>query len=284
MLDIKKRIAVINALVLKDTTESLTYAAIESRLTIEYLCYERFKLWHPYLSAEDLKKWMPKDVVKQVAEDVDENVIKGFTLSISSEPLGDKSPVTKEDYESMEYIKVGEQSALDLNKLHQFWQALSNVALHIPVPTISSGKINIYGEKVKIKEKIESFIEYLSGLNGNLLMGGPLDDVFKFNCVMCGFLIKKPAKRFSLPSVVSCINPKCNESYLLEPTNDGEGFEYTRRVFNYKCNGCGCDLDVPANVFRKLKFNEQVDVVCTCTSSLTVIMHPLTKESVVDNK
>ena len=42
MLDIPKRIEIIQSLLLEDTRESLTYAALEGGLTIEYLCYERF--------------------------------------------------------------------------------------------------------------------------------------------------------------------------------------------------------------------------------------------------
>ena len=103
MLDISKRIKTIQDLVQKDTVESLTYVALESRLTIEYLCYERFKFSYHYLSSDDLKNWQPRHVVKQVSEDIDENIIKGFTLSISKHSSGDKLPKTKEDNESLEY-------------------------------------------------------------------------------------------------------------------------------------------------------------------------------------
>lgn len=62
MLDIAKRIELINALLEQDTEQSLTYAALECRLTLEYLCYERFKLYLSYLSylsQNDLKTGSP---------------------------------------------------------------------------------------------------------------------------------------------------------------------------------------------------------------------------------
>jgi len=90
MLDIQKRIGVIERLLQEDTDQSLTYAALECRLTLEYLCYERFKLTYSYLSQDDLKNWVPKDVVKQVSEDVDDDIDKEFTLSISTQPTDGK--------------------------------------------------------------------------------------------------------------------------------------------------------------------------------------------------
>ena len=279
MLDILKRIEVINALVLKDTAESLTYAALECRLTIEYLCYERFKLSYSYLSSDDLKSWQPRHVLKQISDDINENISKGFILSISKHSLGDRLPETKEDYESLEYTPLGKQSELKLNKLHKFWHGLANVALHIPVPTISSGEIEIYGDKTKVKKKVESFLEYLSGLKGNLLMGGTMGEVFSFHCCGCDSLIKKPIQYLNTPSVVNCINPKCNESYFLEPKDGGRDFKITRRIFKVGCKSCNYDLDVPTNIFRELKFDQQLNIRCSsCDALLTVIMRPLVKE------
>jgi hypothetical protein len=70
MLDIPKRIALIDSLIEEDTERSLTYAALECRLALEYLCYERFKLVYSYLSPHDLKNWRPKYVVKQISDDM----------------------------------------------------------------------------------------------------------------------------------------------------------------------------------------------------------------------
>lgn len=280
MLDIAKRIGVIEALLREDTAQSLTYAALECRLTLEYLCYERFKLFYSYMSPGDLKNWQPRHVVKQVSEDIDENISKGFTLSISAHDANDKPPQTKEEYESLEYTLVGQQPELDLNTLHSLWHGLSNIALHLPVPTISSGELEIYGNKEKIKKKVISVVEYLSGLKGNLLMGGPLGKVFSFNCYLCDTLIKKPIKHLNSPAFVNCLNPECNESYFLEPEDDGQEIKITRRIFKFGCKGCDADLEVPTNVFRELRFDQQLNIPCgSCSAFLTVIMSPLMKEN-----
>lgn len=190
-------------------------------------------------------------------------------------------PKTKEDYESLEYTLLGQQSELNLNKIHSLWHGLANVALHMPVPAISSGELEIYGDKERIKNKIESVVEYLSGLRGNLLMGGVLGEVFSFNCYICDTPIKKSVKYLSSPTLVNCINPKCNESYVLEPESEEQEFKITRCIFRFNCKGCNNDLDVPANVFKELKFDQQLNIRCgSCNAFLTVIMRPLMKENV----
>lgn len=279
MLDISKRLNLITSLLEEDTLQSLTYAALECRLTLEYLCYERFKLSYPYLSLDDLKNWQPKHVIQQVSQDIDENITKGFKFSISGQSVEGKLPETKEDFELLEYKMLGQQSELNLNKLHNLWHGLANVALHIPVPAISSSEqISIYGDKVKIKDKVDQAIQFLQGIDGNMLMGGSTGKVFSFKCFACDILISKPIKLLSSPTKVNCINPKCIESYLIEAGKKENDFKITRRFFKFECQHCHEDLDVSSNIFSDLKFDQQLNIVCSsCKASLTVRMRPLMK-------
>lgn len=277
MLDISERISVIENLLNEDARESLTYAALECRLTLEILCYERFKMYYSYLSVDDLKNWQPRHVVKQVADDIDRNVNRKITVSISTESVGDTPPRTKEDYQAFEYVSLGVQSDLNLNRLHKLWHSLSNVALHIPVPTILSDEIDIYGDVEKIKKKVKLVIEYLTKLDGNLLLGGVIEKSFKFECCMCGLEVRRPISKISTPIVVNCINPDCRESYLLSKKSD-EKIEAIRRIIKFNCEACDSDLEIPTNLFKELKFDQQLNIKCgVCDSLLEVIMHPLIK-------
>jgi hypothetical protein len=49
----------IKALLADGSDSSLTYAALEARLAIERICYERLKISHDYISADDLRTWKP---------------------------------------------------------------------------------------------------------------------------------------------------------------------------------------------------------------------------------
>lgn len=279
MLDIPKRIKIINSLVEQDTEQSLTYAALECRLTLEYLCYERFKLYFSYLSENDLKNWQPKHIIKQISDEIYGNVSEGCSVSISAQNNNGRQPETAEEFESLKYTPLGTQSELNFNKLHKLWNGLSSVALHIPVPSISSGDLNIYGHKENIKKKVYAVTSFLSGMKGNLLMGGSFGKEYVFNCFTCDTKIKRPVKNLQHQTVVSCINPKCQESYILQKDKTDE-FEVIRRVIKFSCAGCEGDLDVPSRVFRDLRFDQVLNIRCgKCNVLSEVIMRPLMKST-----
>lgn len=268
MLDISKRLKTINDLLEKGTTESLTYATLECRLTLEYICYERFKSTYPYLSADDLKAWQPSHVVKQVAEDVNDQICNEISLSVSVNDKSNKNP--------KEYALVGTQAELNLKKIHSLWHALSNKALHIPVPTIGSGHISIYGEPLAIKSKIQDVIDLLSELsNGNLLIGGCMGRVYNIHCESCDTLTRKPLQSIKPSQVVNCIKPSCRETYLIEQGTIDGGFTHMRRVINMNCSSCSEITVIPTNMFKNLKFEQHLDVTCNkCGHVNNIEMRP----------
>lgn len=279
MLDIPKRIKLINSLLKQDTEESLTYAALECRLTLEYLCYERFKLYFSYLPESDLKNWQPKHIIKQISDEIDYNVSKEFSISISDEKIDGRSPETKEEFESIKYTPLGTQSELNFKKLDKLWNGLSSVALHIPVPSISSGDINIYGNKENIKKKVSEVVSFLSAMKGNMLMGGSLGEEYCFNCIACNTKIKRPVKTLQNKTILSCINPQCQESYVIQKDKNDE-FEVIRSIIKFSCSGCNEELDIPTRFFRDLRFNQRLNIPCgKCNTLSEVIMRPLIKST-----
>lgn len=63
MINLEPSISQIEVLMAENTEASLTYAALECRLAIERICYERLRLAHDYISNDDLKRWQPRDIV-----------------------------------------------------------------------------------------------------------------------------------------------------------------------------------------------------------------------------
>ncbi|OOE76348.1 hypothetical protein [Salinivibrio sp. ML290] len=283
MLDISKRIELINSLLEQDTEQSLTYAALESRLTLEYLCYERFRLYFSYLSESDLKNWQPKHIIKQISGEVDDNVAREFSISISDERIDGRLPETKEEFESIKYTPLGNQPELNLNKLHKLWNSVSNVALHIPVPSISSDSINIYGDKDKIREKVSEVVVFLSNIKGNLLVSGSFGKEYSFNCFVCDTKIKRPVSSLQQKTALSCINPKCQESYVIQKDKH-DNFEVIRNVIKFTCLGCNEELEVPIRAFKDLRFNQILNIRCgNCSTLSEVIMRPLMKSTEAEN-
>jgi len=279
MLDITKRIKLIKSLLEQDTEQSLTYAALESRLTLEYLCYERFQLYFSYLSENDLKNWQPKHIIKQISDEVNNSISKKLLISISDEKIDGRLPETAEEFASIKYTPLGNQSELNLSNLHKLWNGVSNVALHIPVPSITSGNINVYGDKKKIREKVSDVISFLSDIKGNMLIGGSFGKEFSFDCFACGTKIKRPVSGLQLKTALSCINPKCQESYVIQK-DKYDNLEVIRSVIKFSCSGCNEELEVPINAFKELRFNQILNIRCgKCNTLSEVIMSPQMRKS-----
>src|SRR3954447_183081 len=102
MTDIKSLISRIEALLARGTPESITYAALECRLAIEKVCYERLKIAHDYISHDDLRRWQPRHVVETLIAEVDGRIATSSTLFISPQPVDPLAPPqTQEDYEKL---------------------------------------------------------------------------------------------------------------------------------------------------------------------------------------
>ena len=108
-------------------------------------------------------------------------------------------------------------------------------------------------------------------------MGGPLGEVFSFNCQSCTAEIRRPVNSIKNPVHVHCINPDCSESYMLELDNDGDCVS-TRQTVAFKCKECGEDLNVPITEFYNMTIRHQLRAKCFSCSGITeVIMQPKSK-------
>ncbi|MBE3671238.1 hypothetical protein BOO25_20135 [Vibrio navarrensis] len=276
MLDLNKKIAEIESLLEEGSDASITYAALECRLTIEYICYERFKLFRSYLSPKDIEKWQPKHIVKQVSEDVSDVINHEVIISVASLDGEINELVSQEDYEKLDYKILGTQKSVNLSIAHKLWNSLSGLALHINLPSVDDEAINYYGNADKIKCKVKDALDLFNELKkGDIIIGGFLGETFNIECVSCKILIKKPAIKLKSGKVlVNCISPNCPESYLVNYVN-GDYFT-ERSVFKFKCNDCGHELVVPHQTFSKFRFNSRLETKCeNCSSKISLTMQLL---------
>ena len=83
MINLDAIIETVEGLLAQSSAQATTYAALECRLAIEKVCYERLKIAHDYIAHDDLRRWQPRDVVETLIAEVDGRIDSGFTLSIS---------------------------------------------------------------------------------------------------------------------------------------------------------------------------------------------------------
>lgn len=270
MIDIAQRIGVIKALLEDGSDASLTYAALECRLAIEQVCYDRLRISYGHISYDDLAKWQPRYVVRQVVEDANELAASGFILSMSREPVpGDGPPLSREQFEAQEYIQVGEQAALDLPKLGRLWQALSGVALHCRLPESKSDDVRSYGIPGEIRRQVASTLVELEKLKSGTLLISALGTNYHFSCVSCGVEIRRVLQLLKHGQVICCVNPECKESYQI--CKRGEETSHIRRTVSMQCDKCSGEATFVQRLVDLLKRGERTEMPCDVCGNVVLI-------------
>jgi hypothetical protein len=272
MINLKPTISQIEKLLEENTEASVTYAALECRLAIERICYERLRLSHDYISHDDLKKWQPSDIVKTLIQEVDAKAAETFTLSIAREPVPEGSPPpTRKDYEAMEWLPVGTQVGFAPNKLGKLWNGLAKLALHIEIPTSKNATVKQYGDICAITPKVKQALAEIKRISEGTLMSSGMGEEVSFEC-NCGSKNKRRLELLRDGQVVNCINPDCYESYDYVQSN----MFFGRRTFKTVCRACAASRDVPKRMVEKLQTDQHIHFDCEgCGETIYVSWRPM---------
>jgi len=265
-------ISKIEQLLNENSPESLTYAALECRLTIERICYERLRIAHKYASHEDLKRWQPAAIVRQLIQEVDAYAADTLTISISDKPPPSNS--SEIDITKLNYIPIGTQMGFDPKKLGNLWNALSNLALHISVPESADHDVSYLGDPPKVRRKVEEALSEIKRINqGSLIMSSFLPET-SFECV-CGQTNERKLAPLVDKQTVSCINPKCQESYTYSSAD--QSFE--RRTIDVQCKSCSEVHSIPVQTIEKLRYDHTLKISCNSCKEKTVVFLKLMKSA-----
>ncbi|MDM5181678.1 hypothetical protein PO883_31355 [Massilia sp. DJPM01] len=276
MIDINKRITVIESLLAEGSIQSLTYAALECRLTIETICYERLMIAHKYIAASDLRKWKPAAVVKQVSEEANELIDKSFELFVSTTPsLEGAEPKTQEEYEALEYVKLGQQVGFKFSRMDTLWNGVASTALHVSVPK-GEGQLSQYGDAEAIRKKVLEVLDELKKFQPNSLISSGLGMEYSFPCERCSTLIRRKVKLLQDNQVVGCFNPNCYESYTIHV--EGAEITYSARESTVKCKTCSTEVPIPTRRAEKLRFGETLTVPCPSCKDTTNVSLKIMQE------
>lgn len=280
MLWLKQHTARIQALVDERTSESLTFAALECRLAIEQVCYERLRNAHDYISHDDLRRWQPGEIVNQLIQDVDPHIASSFTLSVSTKPVksGDL-PRTQENFEDEEYVEIGQQVGFDAKQLGVLWHALGSF-LHVRLPTSRDDAVEFFRNPKAIEKKVLDALVELRRLEDGTLISSGIGPNVSFECD-CGTLNKRRGALLKQDQIVSCLNRECPETWVVHV--DGHDFKFERRTVHVRCLDCGGMNVVPEEKLAKLPRVDPPPLVCgECDADVQLVwklMHRRSKPS-----
>ncbi|EQB03653.1 hypothetical protein ACFFV8_16540 [Sphingobium indicum] len=254
MINLPPIIERIAALLAEDTDASVTYAALEARLALEKVCYDRLRQCHDYISHAQLKKWQPRQIVNTLLKEVDQHATQTRTLHISRNPArpGEKP-------EEQEYVEIGTEVGFDPRIIEKLWNALAKIALHVRLPEHKEDHIPPYGDKEQIRAKVEEVSRELERLSKTTMTFSGIGEEVSFVCE-CGEKNKRRASLLHQGQQVSCINPNCQHTYIVKIVGQDVGFEAD--VFSVICHECDTVVHIPRRGLMTLKYDQFGSCFC----------------------
>lgn len=256
MINLPPIIERIRVLLEEDTDTSVTYAALEARLALEKVCYDRLRQAHDYISHAQLRRWQPSAVVKTLISDVDKHVADTLTLHMSKEPAVPGVKPGENDW-----VEIGTQIGFDGKRVGELWNALSGLALHVKLPKNKDDDIPEYGNRAKTRLKVEEVLAELEHLAKATMGFSGLGKTVSFECSVCGEKNKRRAALLQEGQRIYCINPNCDASWLVRIEGSEIGFQ--GETCDFACQGCGHVKHLPWRFFfEKLKFGDRAVFDC----------------------
>ena len=221
-LDKRSCMARAQALIANPTDENLRYAALELRLCIEALTYEKLQSFSNIIPEAVLQTWQPPQAVKALLE---------------FEPLADQSFTIFAGIEETPGIEsknmkyVGKHSALRFKWLRKHYHKLGSL-LHSALAN-SERSNSLLTTTLYLNEVINDLAE---PLQGNIL-GGGFRTVYNFDCNQC----KKPVicnkDAVAKTHKAVCFNPQCGMEYYASIMDDGSA-TFKPIITEFDCVSC----------------------------------------------
>ncbi|MET0397069.1 MAG: hypothetical protein ABW277_09625 [Longimicrobiaceae bacterium] len=203
----------------------LKYAALELRMSMEALTYDRALAFKDEFPPDEYQTWQPRKVMSVLLE-IDSSADADTSLSIGAEQeYGVPAPIMQ---------SLGAERVLKMDALREHYDALSSY-LHVP-----SMKQNMEGKTVDTA-KLRKRCEKLAGLIGDVL-SSPIFNVTlgvfaKMNCFRCERLIRKRV-RDGQETTAECFD--CHGTYSLVPVENGQ-IEWRPKGQEVHCPADGCN-------------------------------------------
>ena len=202
--------------------ETIRYAALELRLCMEALTYEKLRAFSSMIPESVLATWQPPQAVKTLLE-FEPRADKSFVLAAGKEEhYGQPS-------KEMQY--VGEHKALAYRWLRKHYNKVGNL-LH--VPAANSGPAEDPNTHMAYLNAVVADLD--EALSGNIY-GGSIREVFRFECAVCNQPVVCNAETTSKTNRAVCLNPQCGAEYFATVAPDGlPGFQL--KVTKFDCISC----------------------------------------------
>ena len=208
------------------------YAALELRMAIEHLVYDRAHAWRKEVPIETLRTWQPRKLLLMLIE-VDPKIDMNITVKVA--PREDGQPIDDGDW-----LSLGQQTVLSLTTIKKHYDALGSY-LHAPtILQLEDGKSPAVEKLVKRCSALaDSITKTLDSPISNIRIGQfttlpecprcnepvrkripmNLEGSFRGDCINCGVIFEIEAEANDtytwnpLQHLLTCSSNSCDDKF-----------------------------------------------------------------------
>ena len=216
----------------------LQYAALDLRMALESLIYERASLYKEELSGKKLSTWQPGKLLSLLLE-VDPSADKSGNLSIGlEEEYGKPAKIMK---------PLGLERVLTLGEIKKYYDRIGSY-LHAPtLEQVAQGK----GASTKvIRTRCNEVVEILEQVFSSLVFNVNFKVATSILCKKCNTkIVRRTPVDAAGPIIARCI--ECSASYTLTLVGDKQ-VEWKPQVRDVECANptCNCTIKIWESEFK----------------------------------
>lgn len=222
----RQSLARAKALLATNDEASLRYAALDLRMTMEAVVYDKMGAYKAEIPQIEYETWQPTKVLKALLE-IDPKADQSVTIAMGIEDTpGVPAP---------QMSLLGTETPLSHKTLRGNYDAISN---YLHMPTIKQFATKGGADMIRLRERCEALVTALDAVLEGSLFNVSIGQFTVFDCFRCG---KEIRKRFTVDSPkemrATCIH--CNAPHRV--IADGDEYLWTSIAYDVQCADPTCD-------------------------------------------
>lgn len=203
----KKALAAAKSQIARNEDQSLKYAALELRMAIEAITYDKALAYKDEFPPEEYETWQPKKIMLILLE-IDPSADTNSSLSFGVEPFPGQAPAQMKS--------LGTEVIFNLKTIKKHYDALGSYLHSLSLQRIRSGVPLDYK---KFRKRCEEISAELENCLSSPVFNCTIGMFSSFDCLECANRIRKRIPLGASDVDVDCFN--CLASYTLTRTPDG---------------------------------------------------------------
>lgn len=210
-------------------TEHLKYAALELRMAMEALTYDRALAYKEEFPPDEYQTWQPRKVMS-VLLDIDPTADKDSSLAFGEDgEYGITPPVMK---------SLGSEKVLNMCTIREHYDALGS---YLHVQSMKQVRAGTPLDFCKMRSRCEEIAVFVGEVFSSPVFNITLGEFATLNCGECGKPIRKRLPRGQSDVRAECYD--CGASYTVVDNGNGK-VEWKPHQHELKCANNGCESKI----------------------------------------